>query len=404
MDNAIPEELRSDHLFLLIGGNPLPNWVAARLLLREGGQLYLVHSDEVLSVAERLSRVLVKQNLKKPVLVRVESASTARKIFDAVNSKIREFDSGQIGFNYTGGTKVMAVHSYRAIESEQAYSTQRPIFSYLDAQTLEMRFDFGHPPIDLGRHPERYPDIQLNLDVLLWLHDLLKPGESVEVNRVPVASDLVTSLVEVHNDKQSYAIWREYLRKNLKVNQRDPMKDLEWPSAIRRLAEVLAQGRELTTTLQSLCEEGVWPFRNSSQLISWLDGPWLESYVLHTIKENLIRYHLCDYGHDIKLQLFQRENQTDLVAIRGYQLHFISCIASESRSRCKEHLFEAFVRAKQLGGEEASAILICLFEDAENIRDDAEMSWQTQGRVKVIGRKELKDLATHLDLWLNYGK
>jgi hypothetical protein len=34
MDNPIPEELRSDYLFLLVGSNPLPGWVAASFLLR----------------------------------------------------------------------------------------------------------------------------------------------------------------------------------------------------------------------------------------------------------------------------------------------------------------------------------------------------------------------------------
>ncbi len=31
--NPIPEHLRSDHLFLLVGTNPLPNGVAAKFLL-----------------------------------------------------------------------------------------------------------------------------------------------------------------------------------------------------------------------------------------------------------------------------------------------------------------------------------------------------------------------------------
>ena len=34
-----------DHLFLLIGANPLPNYVAARLLTRPGGQLHLLASS-----------------------------------------------------------------------------------------------------------------------------------------------------------------------------------------------------------------------------------------------------------------------------------------------------------------------------------------------------------------------
>ena len=35
---------RTPVLFVLVGENPLPNYVAARLLLEPGGRLYLVHS------------------------------------------------------------------------------------------------------------------------------------------------------------------------------------------------------------------------------------------------------------------------------------------------------------------------------------------------------------------------
>ena len=59
LENPIPLDLRSDHLFLLLGENPLPNWVAARLLLKEGGQVYLVHSPHTKEVAQRLQALLL---------------------------------------------------------------------------------------------------------------------------------------------------------------------------------------------------------------------------------------------------------------------------------------------------------------------------------------------------------
>jgi hypothetical protein len=38
---VIPDSYKSDHLFLLVGTNPLPNFVAATLMLKPQGQLYL---------------------------------------------------------------------------------------------------------------------------------------------------------------------------------------------------------------------------------------------------------------------------------------------------------------------------------------------------------------------------
>ena len=45
-NQPIPDELRSDHLFLLVGKNPLPNLVAASLLAKPGATIWLLHSDD----------------------------------------------------------------------------------------------------------------------------------------------------------------------------------------------------------------------------------------------------------------------------------------------------------------------------------------------------------------------
>jgi hypothetical protein len=39
---------KSQHLILLVGSNPLPNAVAAKLLLAEGGTVTLIHSKGTL--------------------------------------------------------------------------------------------------------------------------------------------------------------------------------------------------------------------------------------------------------------------------------------------------------------------------------------------------------------------
>ena len=48
---------------------------------------------------------------------------------------------GSVGLNYTGGTKTMAVHAYRAIESAASHKALRAVFSYLDAHSFELRVD-----------------------------------------------------------------------------------------------------------------------------------------------------------------------------------------------------------------------------------------------------------------------
>jgi hypothetical protein len=73
MDLTIPAELQSEHLFLLVGTNPLPDWVATRLLLREGGQLYLAHSPDTWEIAQRLGGYLTNEGYKQPEFVEVSN-------------------------------------------------------------------------------------------------------------------------------------------------------------------------------------------------------------------------------------------------------------------------------------------------------------------------------------------
>lgn len=203
-DNPIPEELKSNHLFLLVGGNPLPNWVAARLLLREGGQVYLVHSKETNDVARRLAGVLFKQQYRPPVYVPVIDASSPHEVYRALEQQVETIKSGQIGFNYTGGTKVMSVHGYFAIKQRHVQGLPAPIFSYLDALSLKLYFDDGREPIFVGLAPRA----SLTLKELLSFHEVVGMQNP---KREPVAPSVVEALKELHGNEDRYLKWRKWI-------------------------------------------------------------------------------------------------------------------------------------------------------------------------------------------------
>jgi hypothetical protein len=46
MNNPIKPELQSQHLILPVGGDLLPNAVAAKLFLAKGGKVTLIHSEK----------------------------------------------------------------------------------------------------------------------------------------------------------------------------------------------------------------------------------------------------------------------------------------------------------------------------------------------------------------------
>ena len=128
-----------DHMFLLVGENPLPNYVAARLMLKQGGTPYLVHTTDTQKEAKRLEIILSDQGIKTTQLVSLNDyESDAYHIRETIRPKLEAIKDGKIGLYYTGGTKAMAVHAYRTVVSKQHPDT---VFSYLDPRKLEMCID-----------------------------------------------------------------------------------------------------------------------------------------------------------------------------------------------------------------------------------------------------------------------
>jgi hypothetical protein len=105
----------------------------------------------------------------------------------------------------------------------------------------------------------------------------------------------------------------------------------------------------------------------------------------------------------------QDQFEFDVAFLRGYQLFGISCSMTSKHSLCKEKLFEAYLRAKQLGGDEARVALVsCYEEDTERLKK--EISFIVQNiKIEVFGKKDLMNadkFAKKLNLWIlsNAGK
>ncbi len=355
-DNQIPEELKCDHLFLLVGGNPLPNWVAARLLLRENGKVYLVYSDDTKKIAEQLSQFLEKKKFEEPEYIPVSDPYASDKILSEIVRKgLKKITSGQVGLNYTGGTKVMSVHAYRTIENQLPKGVPAPIFSYLDPQNLEMRFDNGQNyPVGLN------PDASLNLRELLSIHDIQIKGG---IKQAPIAEPVVEVLEKLHRTKSGRKDWLDWIKKLKDCDQN--RQTLEWPDIVESVAIALAQDLPLTISLKELCEKGAWPFDKPGQLIHWLEGPWMESHVAGIIQRGCKELHVSDYGFNLETKHKKFNFEGDVITIRGYQCHFISCYTGSTKGPCKRKLFEVFTRARQIGGDEARVALVCLSDNPE---------------------------------------
>lgn len=404
-NNPIPDNLRVEHLFLLVGANPLPDWVAARLLLRKQGRLYLVHSDETLVTAQDLARYLMdKHEYKKPEFVHVSNPYHAGVVYQAIKDRLGRIGQGTIGLNYTGGTKVMSAHSHRAMDQNVAAGLPPVIFSYLEAATCTMRFD-GNQEFPVGLAD----DAKLSLQELFRLHDdfaLATPAK--KTNAIPVAE----LLIKANSDLNDHRAWRSFCERNLKYPPGRPTgrmgkrpgdikTDADARPAAFNLSGGLAPVADALTsgggnTLGDVVDGRRWGFKDAEDLAGWLDGGWMEHYVVKIITDHQARYNVDDYGRNIigKLKRFPAINrfEIDVAAMRGYQLHVFSCYSGSDKGRAKQKLFEAVTRAQQLGGDQARAALVCCADDPGAIEREVAQSWDLKDRVKVFGQRDLLNL------------
>lgn len=415
--DVIPNTYHSDHLFLLVGKNPLPNYVAARLLAKTNATIWLLHSDDpdegpsgTKRAAEELEIALLKR--EPDLTVRLEGIPSSNnlgietRIRDILHQMHQKGLAGKIGLNYTGGTKVMSVHVYRVLEQELAEYQPRPVFSYLDPRELALRVD-GHgtisPPIfPIMQSPTLRQKVEISLDELIALHSLepAPPSPTGWAEADGKLLDLCAAIAQVHATPTGFKQWRLWIRKE----RLQSLPDLKYYPKLDPVCVALDSLCGGQSTGDSVAKR-LRPHANNPKLTScdkWFKGVWLEEHSAACVRQVANKVHIHDIDQNLEYKTKQagiERLELDIAAMIGYQLFSISCQATQDRGAAKFHLFEVYVRAWQLGGDEARASLVCLLEDPTSLEKEVAQEWDTEGQLRVFGRHDLKDLASAFERW-----
>lgn len=406
--NKIPEGKKVDHLILLVGGNPLPNAVAGRLLVREGATITLLHSQETAVIAQRLANWLEPYTQASIQFKQIDEASP-NSIQKGIEAQLKKVSAKSVGLHYTGGTKAMAVHAYRAIEKWDHHQSP-PVYSYLDANTLSLIIEGKDNPIPLAR------TLQLDLNDLLALH-----GWTLKNNpaTTPIMPQFAQALLKLYSDDNLTA-WNEWKEQELKKCRRSDRPD-KWQSktSLNKITLNWASAPELTDVVAALQEEleqedklqiktateagRKWGLKKPEDLCKRLDGGyWLEDAVLEALQTIGCLHNLCT---NVEPSIDDTGFELDVVAIRDYQLYGFSCgtdtdSVKGGRERLKLKLFEAYIRAKQLGGDEARVALVCSADDPEGLQAEVRRDLEAP-HIRVFGRKQLLNLAEEFTRWMD---
>ena len=386
-------DFQSQHLFLLVGTNPLPNVVAAKLLRKPEGQVYFIHTDDTLKIAQRLSDSLgLNETTRK--FIQVEE-SNITDISNKITDICKNLSDKEVGLNYTGGTKTMVVHSYRAIEKTCCES----VFSYLDARSMKMVVE---------RRGQLCLDSSVSLSIKPKIQDLLAlHGYILDEDPIwePFQSEVCRELARIPcNELRAWC--DNNLRQERDGKKKNATQLKSVPLPVDPPFDKVAyhwQGCKLFGDLAKYWNIMV------DKLADWMDGIWLEHYTLWALKQIASDCEIHQSGLNIKPieGEMRRGFEFDVAAMRGYQLFALSCTTDLQKPRQKSKLFEAYIRARQMGGDEARVALVCCAPKDKDegspavIQNEIEETWDAKGKVHVFGAEHLQNLSEYLKDWIN---
>jgi hypothetical protein len=403
------EKQKQDYLFLLVGRNPLPNYIAAHHLLKQNGRAILLHPPGGGGHTSRLAAILKRRLEAGPARTaepRDLPTVGAREIANHVRAIVRDLKirpEATVGLNYTGGTKPMAVHVYRTLEAELGRDVT---FSYLNGQDLQLYID------GRGRFPANDRSLDLMLSDLAALHGY-QTQEHKASRQTPQHLELAQAVLCVNQTRAGQWDWLRWRREGFTVGVLPTAADYpELEPFLQALDEHCPGSPTPEATAHLLGYQAL------DQCGKWFNGGWLEDIALQAVRDNVGKHQIgpAQYMGNLRLKPLPelelttpRDFESDVLVMIGFQLFLISCIANsvrskkgkakDDRSETKKHLFEAYTRARQLGGDEARAAVVSLLEDPHSLEEEINREWLPPGGVRVFGRVHLSTLNARLRQW-----
>lgn len=363
-------------LILLVGSNPLPNYLSACTLRPSG--IVLVYTTETKDAKDRLKCVL-NNTLGNQINLSeewVEDATCATNIGRTINAILPNKNIGEAWLNYTGGTKVMAVQARMAFKDRGGKPEHA---SYLDEGGLRqprLRFDDG-----TSKSLDECNNVPLTLKTILGLHGFTYKPRSRK-SPAPTTDDADAIIRAVLSNVELAQMLYEHSRilkpKNPMQAAREPFKPDKHGLALS--VTQLPTGSQMNRdAFETWC--------------SFIGGEWLEEWLgrqivaleLQPPPEIVVGVNAQRGAQNANLEV-------DIAVVRGHRSYFISCTTDTTKRICKSKLFEIAVRSRQLGGELARAAVVCLADDqtVQALRRDIADVWGAANTTRVFGLSDLK--------------
>lgn len=328
-------------LILTVGTNPLPVWVALHHLkdnLPHPIHVRLVYTEETRTERDRLLKCSRSAFSIDAIETVAGNPSTVREDITRDLTENLPDNTTCIHVHYTGGTKVMCVETVAAAEAIKAVVSK--IIS-LETSYLDPRADSGATLVD-------------------------REGNALVPDTRKGVKPCLRRIAELNGFKIgpfSYTYWDKA--------GNNQMKDCAAPATPNK--EQLTKGDAAlsrATMDPELLEYGAYAAFQRALVEIARQNPDRRNYSLfHRV------YVRQSNATDASVKPFE----LDVVAVLGYETVVVSCTLASDHGRVKQKGMEAILRARQLGGVEARAIVLCAASSNAQRLIQAELKEETGG-------------------------
>lgn len=406
-------------LVLLVGTNPLPNYVVADYFLKKQHNLkiWFVFTTQTKKIKQNIQAVLQNNHPNIPdesfADLYLKDPWNPESIQNELSKAINATDNlKNAHLNYTGGTKAMSAVAYSVMKEFGSN------LSYLSARDYKIVFDNGVKSESL------LEQIKISFNDLIELHGYNICG-SIHQSIHEDAINYMRELIEAEKYTELKEGKGSYNRKNYFAN-----KDGDCASLPKQRSSVVKEDKK--KALSDDCWENLKAFKPNeyfktlankfgedffldgnfnqkirseifSQVVKFIDGQWLEEYVYTQLKSHQELFDEIEMSQEIKQPSWddQLKFELDVVLLKGYQLVGISCTTDSSKSRCKQKAFEIIHRTRQIGGDEARPILVCALknegqdkvkpnESKEALQKEMDIEMGSKNSILILGIEDWK--------------
>lgn len=368
---------QADSLILLVGSNPLPNYLAAMAL--KPSTIHLVHSDETKGPKDRLHAAL-SADLGSSVTIDgdafVDDPFSASAVGDKIRDLIAKCNTSHL--HYTGGTKVMSAHALKTF-CEKGGRPENA--SYLDEAHACLRFDGNLPSRSLSDC-----GVTLTLDRILQLHGVTQKTRS-SFNGGPGDADVQAIATAV--------LQRPQLASCL-YGERKRLEDGSFSEA--KETPCIANDHGVALSAPVIPPKDGMNKKCFDAWCKFIGGEWLEDWVAAKIAEiGLAGTSQITVGVNCSRVGTERPFEVDVAVIRGQRSYFISCTTDMTRSICKSKAFEILVRARHMGGDLARSALVSLLSGnaVTEVQEDVADAWGSANATRVFGLEDMNTWSGH---------